>query len=137
MTPENRIIKEAEAEIKKAQALKIRYQNTIKKYEELIVEISCKIIEAERTIKAEEKEKSFKRKCINLCKKHTYLWFDSRDCDKKDYRMLYFGCDHFQDSNGLPCYEDPYYDNNLTFSWVELYSALNEYKQLVEKKEGR
>ena len=116
MTPENRIIKEAEAELKKAQALKIRYQNTIKKYEELIVEEGCKIIEAERTIKAWENEKSFKRKCINLCKKHTFLWFDSRDWDKNDTDALWFGCDHFQGSDANPCYEDPYRDEHFVHS---------------------
>ena len=130
MTPENRSIKEAEAKIKKAQALKIRYQDLIQKYEILKAQMSYKIIEAQQEIKACKSEQHLKRKCINLCKEYDYLWFDSKEWDEDDRDVIWFGCDHFEN-----CDKDPYKDNHFVHSWGDLYEALHEYRELVKREE--
>jgi hypothetical protein len=130
MTPENRSIKEAEAKIKEAKALKNRYDDLIRQYEELKAKMSYKIIKAQQEIKACKAAKYFKRKCMNLCKEHDYLWFDSEEWDNGDRAVIWFGCNHFEN-----CDKDPYKDNHFVHSWGDLYSVLHEYRQLVEKEE--
>lgn len=130
MTPENRSIKEAEAKIKEAKALKNRYEDLIRQYEELKAKMSYKIIKAQDEIRACKSEQHLKRKCMNLCKEHDYLWFDSEEWDNDDRDLIWFGCDHFEN-----CDKDPYKDNHFVHSWGELYKALNRYKERVELEE--
>ena len=86
MLRENYAIKFCEEEKTKLQASKVRKFLAIKKlkkqidvYEDGLKHIRSAIFKTENKIKIWKEEKSWKRSCYALLKKHDYLWFDDTD----------------------------------------------------------
>ena len=150
MIRENQAIKFYEEEKTKLQAsrvTKMRYLDSLKKRveslnqqivdeEENIKSISEKIKGSKREIKGWENEKSWKRKCFALVKKHNYIGFDDSECtdeeDSWDYPVTFwFWSDDFDSDDQ----SDPYHDAHFCYGWGELLLALKDYVKIRRDKE--
>ncbi len=157
MIRENYAIKIYEEEKTKLQASRVKKFLAIKKLkkqideqEDSLKQIRSGISKTENKIKIWKQEKTWKRSCYALLKKHDYLWFDDTDyenisnihknsswdtivteCDLMSHSCTFwFGSDDFDDEDE----RDPYYDAHYCDSWQELHAALKEYVRIRRDK---